>query len=93
MTLFQIYRHFLALFNQSCYAALIIMTVAVPVWCDDISHECLDRQEVYGRTTTIYLGSAVEPTIAVNPKNKNKMVAAWQQNRISNGASLEAGIS
>lgn len=58
-----------------------------------LSHECLDRQEVYGTTTTIFHGSAVEPTIAVNPKHRKHIVAAWQQDRISNGASLEAGIS
>lgn len=58
-----------------------------------ISHECLDRQEVYGRKTTIYHGAAVEPTIAVNPRNQKHIVAAWQQDRISNGAALEAGIS
>lgn len=58
-----------------------------------ISHECLDQQEVYGTTTTIFHGAAVEPTIAVNPKNPDHIVAAWQQDRISNGGSLEAGIS
>lgn len=61
--------------------------------CEIISHECLDRQEVYGRTTTIYHGSDVEPTIAVNPRNGNNIVAAWQQNRVSNGAALEIGIA
>lgn len=59
----------------------------------DLSHECLDRQEIYGRTTTLYIGAAVEPTIAVNPKDGNHIVAAWQQNRISNGAALEAGVA
>lgn len=58
-----------------------------------ISHECLDRQEVFNTTTTIFHGTAVEPTIAVNPKNKKHIVAAWQQDRISNGAALEIGIS
>lgn len=58
-----------------------------------ISPKCLDRQEVFGRTTTIYHGAAVEPTIAVNPKNKNCIVAAWQKDRISNGAALEIGIA
>ncbi|HXF29525.1 MAG TPA: hypothetical protein VN457_06710, partial [Chlamydiales bacterium] len=58
-----------------------------------LSHHCLNRQEVFGTTTTIFHGSAVEPTIAVNPKNKNHIVAVWQQDRVSNGAALEAGIS
>jgi len=58
-----------------------------------ISAECLNPQEVYGTTTTIYIGSSVEPTIAVNPKNHKKMVAAWQQDRISNGAALLTSIA
>ena len=66
---------------------------APPVFGGIVSHECLDRQEVYGRTTTIYHGSAVEPAIAVNPRNKKNIVAAWQQDRISNGAALDIGIS
>ncbi len=39
-----------------------------------ISHECLDRQKVFGTVTTISHGSAVEPTIAVNPKNKKHIL-------------------
>ncbi len=57
------------------------------------SPECIDEQEVFNTTTTIYHGSSVEPTIAVNPKNKKNMVAVWQQDRISNGAAFEAGIA
>lgn len=55
--------------------------------------ECLDRQEVYGTTTTLYKRSGVEPAIAVNPKNPFHMVAAWQQGRISNGAALDTAVS
>lgn len=58
-----------------------------------ISPECLNPQEVYGTTTTVYIGSAVEPTIAVNPMNHKRMVAAWQQDRISNGAALLTSIA
>jgi hypothetical protein len=58
-----------------------------------ISHKCLERQAVFGRTTTIFHGSSVEPTIAVNPRDKNHIVTAWQQDRISNGAALEIAIS
>lgn len=58
-----------------------------------ISHKCLDPQEVYNTTTTIYHGSDVEPTIAINPVNRKHIVAAWQKDRISNGAALEIGIS
>lgn len=71
----------------------LLLVIAAQAFAAIISHECLDRQEVYGRTTTIYHGSSVEPTIAVNPKNQKNIVAAWQQDRISNGASLEIGIS
>jgi hypothetical protein len=42
---------------------------------------------------TIHHGSAVEPSIAVNPQNPLNIVACWQQDRIRNGGSLEAGIA
>lgn len=58
-----------------------------------LSPDCLDRQEVFNTTTTIFHGSSVEPTIAVNPINKNRMVAVWQQDRISNGGALLAGVA
>lgn len=59
-----------------------------------ISHHCLDRQEIYNTATTIHIGAAVDPSIAVNPQDKNHIVACWQQDRISNGGgSLEAGIA
>ncbi len=62
--------------------------------CENIiSSQCLDRQEVYNATTTIYHGSSVEPTIAVNPMEPKKMVAVWQQDRISNGGALLAGVA
>lgn len=71
----------------------ISLAVTVQAFGNIISHPCLDRQEVFNKTTTIFLRSAVEPTIAVNPKKKNHIVAVWQQGRISNGAALEAGVS
>jgi len=74
-------------------AIILAISVATPLWSRTITHGCLDRQEVYGRTTTIFHGAAVEPSIAVNPKNKNHIVAVWQQDRISNGGALNAGIS
>ena len=89
------YKSLLYLSIINCIALFTAMQ-AVEVsqaCCSIISHECLDRQEVYGTTTTIFHGSAVEPTIAVNPKNKKNIVAVWQQDRISNGGALEAGIS
>src|SRR5690242_19142956 len=58
-----------------------------------ISHECLDPQAVFNTTTTVYHGATVEPSIAVNPCDKNEIIAAWQQDRISNGAALEIGIA
>jgi hypothetical protein len=58
-----------------------------------LSPECLFPQEVYNTTTTIFHGSSVEPTIAVNPMHRKRMVAVWQQDRISNGAALEAGVA
>jgi hypothetical protein len=37
-------------------------------------------------TGTLYVNSEVEPHVAVNPSNPNHLVAAWQQDRWSNGA-------
>lgn len=83
----------LSTFKNTLFAVTISLSVTSQGFCGIISHECLDRQEVFGTTTTIFHGAAVEPTIAVNPKNPNHIVAAWQKDRISNGAALEAGIS
>lgn len=82
-------------FNGSTrvFAALLIIMTSTVAFGGILTHECLDRQEVFGATTTIFHGSAVEPTIAVNPKNKEHIVAAWQQDRISNGGALNAGIA
>lgn len=79
--------------HSKLFAILITLSVITEACADIISHECLDRQGVYGTTTTIYHGAAVEPSIAINPKNGNFLVAVWQQDRISNGAALEIGIS
>ncbi len=89
MHFFYCTRRYALLFCTS----ILCSTALTQVFGDLISHACLDRQEVYGTTTTIFTGSAVEPTIAVNPKNKNHIVAAWQQGRISNGGALDAGIA
>jgi len=75
------------------YPFFIALTLFTHAFGGIISHECLDRQGVYGTTTTVFHGSAVEPTIAVNPRNKDNIVAAWQRDRISNGAALNAGIA
>lgn len=74
-------------------AIFLAISVGAPLWSRITTPECLDRQVVYDRTTTIFHGAAVEPTIAVNPKNKKHIVAVWQQDRISNGGALNAGIS
>lgn len=74
-------------------AIFLAVSIEAPLWSCIITPDCLDRQEVYDRTTTIFHGAAVEPTIAVNPKNKKHIVAVWQQDRISNGGALNAGIS
>lgn len=58
-----------------------------------LSSECLDPQIVWGTATTIHAGSAVEPSIGVNPKDSRHVVACWQQDRINNGGGLEAGIA
>ncbi len=94
MTSFNAVKNSSSMLSRIAFAAVIIVqAISTCAFADTISHECLDRQEVFGRTTTIFHGSAVEPTIAVNPKSKKHIVAAWQQDRISNGAALDAGIS
>jgi len=55
--------------------------------------EQLLAQAFPGKTVTIYYGSDVEPSLAVNPKHPSKIVAAWQNNRVNNGGALEAGIA
>lgn len=58
-----------------------------------LNSNCLIPQAVIGETTTIYAGAAVEPSIAVNPKDRSNIVACWQQGRIDNGGALEIGIA
>ncbi len=59
-----------------------------------LTPSCLFPQlGTFSNAVTIYAKSAVEPTIAVNPKNRNHLVAAWQQGHIFNGGGLEAGIA
>lgn len=93
MTSFYDNRHYLSRLKRTILAVVITTIMKIQAFDGIISPECLDSQEVFGTTTTIFHGSAVEPTIAVNPKNRKRIVAAWQQDRISNGAALEAGIS
>jgi hypothetical protein len=57
-----------------------------------VTPACILPQIVFGATTTIYHGSVVEPSIAVNPKHKSHMVAVFQQDRINNGGALDLGI-
>lgn len=60
-----------------------------------LTPECLFPQlgPIARSSVTIYARSVVEPTIAVNPKNRNHLVASWQQDRINNGGALEAAIA
>jgi len=57
-----------------------------------ITH-CLDPLAVADTETLIHHGSAIQPTIAVNPRNRCNIVASWEQDRINNGGSLELGIA
>src|SRR5437762_1827500 len=71
------------------------VNVAYPVGEDPVplTPECLVDQAIPGITTIIYYGADVEPIIAVNPKEPSRIVAAWQNDRINNGGSLEIGIA
>ena len=46
-------------------------------------------------TATLFTGSEVEPTIAVDPRNADRLIGMWQQDRWSSGgaAGLVAGLS
>lgn len=48
----------------------IILNVPLAVFGNTLPSDCIAEQEVYNTSTTIYHGSSVEPTIAVNPKDK-----------------------
>lgn len=87
-----LYKNNFRFFNAVLWSITSFL-VASQALSSIVSPECLDPQGVYGTTTTIFHGAAVEPTIAVNPMNHKRMVAAWQQDRISNGGSLQAGIA
>ena len=41
---------------------------------------------------TLYVNAEVEPHIAINPTNPNNLIASWQQDRWSNGASQGIGM-
>jgi hypothetical protein len=57
-----------------------------------ITH-CLDRELPVFEDATIWHGSAVEPSLAVNPQNPDNIVAVWQQDRISDSGALLCGIA
>ena len=42
---------------------------------------------------TVYLNAEVEPSISVNPANPDNMIAAWQQDRWSNGGARGPGTA
>lgn len=97
-----------AAMTMAC-AAFMTFAITAPVWGSHvvtknigfpkgktpipISELCLDPMEVFDTSTTVHIGSAVEPTLAVNPRRRNHVVAAWQQDRIDNGGALEVGIA
>ena len=58
-----------------------------------ITPECLAADTFPGFSTKLWYNTAVEPSLAVNPKNKKYIVAAWQQDRFDNGGALETGIA
>ncbi len=61
------------------------------VLIDGEPNPCYFQQEEFHKTTTIFHGTAVEPSIAVNPTNPSNIVAVWQQDRVNNGGALEMG--
>lgn len=72
------------------------VNVGFPTLNDDpvpATTDCICPQEVFDTATTVWYGAAAEPTIAINPKNKCNIVAAWQNDRINNGGALEIGVA
>jgi hypothetical protein len=53
----------------------------------------INNELIPGFETIIYNGSAVEPTIAVNPQNPKNIVAAWMQAIVEFEGALEVGIA
>jgi hypothetical protein len=51
-----------------------------------------DQENIGG---TLYVGAEVEPWLSVDPRNPDRMVGVWQQDRWSNGSSrgVMAGVS
>jgi hypothetical protein len=56
------------------------------------TEDILSYLATYGSVDIINYGFSTEPQIAVNPKNKNNVVAIWQINRTSYYGCQEAGI-
>ncbi len=54
-----------------------------------------DSCSAVGQTGTLYSGTALEPSLVVNPTNTSNLIAEWQENRWSTGGSqaLELGAS
>ena len=77
----------------TCFICAAIANAGGSLSFQNYSHGCLDQQAISNTTTTIYHGSSVEPALAVNPINANNIVAAWMQDRCSNGAALEIGFA
>jgi hypothetical protein len=92
-----LYTFLIALFFSArlCSHNLVDVNVGYPKNHGPIPEtpECLFPQLILGQTTTLFVGAAAEPTLAVNPRNPEHIVCAWQQDRISNGGGLEAGIA
>jgi hypothetical protein len=42
---------------------------------------------------TLYTGTAIEPSLALNPATPSNLIATWQQNRWSNGGSQVIGVA
>lgn len=70
------------------WAGALTASTPVPVSNEDASPlaDC-DADEFESQPGTVFLNSEVEPWVDVNPTNSGNLVAAWQQDRWSNGAS------
>ncbi len=63
------------------------------LFIDGQPNPCYFKIATPGNVRTIHHGSAVEPTLAVNPTNQQNIVACWMQDKLFGDGSLEAGIA
>lgn len=87
-----------------CLVTVALLTITPTVWADDDpgplvpvsgGSPFLDctADQVGNQPGVLFNGAEVEPWVAVNPTDPDNMVAAWQQDRWSNGSARGIGVA